>query len=226
VKRVLGRRGFLVCVIGLDGSGKTTHTNHLVKFLSEKGYSAKYVWAASKPFFSYFLFGLTRLLGYWKTSNKDAFTDPLELASEPVREKLGLLVRILFFVDFNLRTITKIRLPLLLGRIIVCDRYVYDIIMDLMYSDLYSFQWYSLLIRTVPKPDIAFFLDADAEVICSRRSNFSINTMRRKRKVYSRFAQIFGFHIFNTSNSFIENQNGIREETAHVLETKSKRLPR
>ena len=223
---MLGKRGVLVCVIGLDGSGKTTHTKHLTKFLLEKGYSAKYVWAASKPFFSYFLFGFTRFLGYWKTSREDAFTDPLELAPEPVREKFGLLLRVLFFVDFNLRTIIKIRLPLLSGRIIVCDRYVYDMIMDLVSSDLYSFKWYSLILRTVPQPDIAFFLDADAEVICSRRSNFSINTMRRKRKVYFRFAEIFGFHIFNTSNSFIENQNRIREETAYVLETKSKRLLR
>jgi thymidylate kinase len=212
------RKGFLICVLGLDGSGKTTHTKHLVKYLSEKGYTPKYVWAGNKPFFSYFLFGFTRFLGYWKATKADAFTDPLEFAPDRVRKSLSILVRTAFLIDFNLRISLKIKLPLALGKVIICDRYVYDIVMDLMLSDLHSPSWYKLLIRTVPTPDVAFFLDADQEVLCSRRSNFSKGVVIRKRKIYQKFARIFNFYQFNTQADFSINQGSIRKIVMAFLE--------
>jgi dTMP kinase len=200
-----------ICFTGIDGSGKTTHGKYLIDFLSKKGYKFIYVWAAFKPLFSYIFFGVTRLLGYWKKTKKDTFIDPLEMSHRRVHDRLSIVFRVFLFIDFHIRTLIKIRLPMLLGMNVVSDRYVYDMIVDLILLRLYSRRFGRLILYSLPKPHLIFLTDAPEHVVFIRRKYKSILSIRIKRKVYLKIAEQLNFFVLDTSNSFVDNQMKIRQ---------------
>jgi thymidylate kinase len=207
----------LICFTGVDGSGKTTHAKRLLDFLQEKGYSCCYTWAGSKPIFAYLFLGATRMLGYWKTVKKGDWMDPLEKAPRKIRERLGVLYRILLYIDFEITTSIKIRIPLSSGKIVICDRYVYDLMMELMLSNLYTSKYGKLLLRTTPCPKKVFFADAKLDLIIQRRPDSNRLRVLAKRNVYRKLAQALGFRIIDTQTTFETNQEQIRRETDLLL---------
>lgn len=203
------RRSCLVCFTGVDGSGKSTHAKSLVKYLQSEGYSCKYVWGAFRPVLSYFFFAFTRLLGFWTVTRKDAYTNPLEKADKKLVGSLGAIWRLFLFVDFEIGTSLRIRLPLLLGKIVVCDRYFYDMLMDLYVTHTYSSTFALLVSKTVPKPLVAFLLDAPEGVIEKRRE-FSLEELRAKRMILLKLANVFSLVKIDSSEDFRVNQQRIR----------------
>lgn len=211
------KNSVLICFTGVDGSGKTSHAKRLLEFLQEKGYSGNYTWAGSRPVFLYLFLGATRVLGYWKTVKKGDWMDPLEKAPLEIRERLGALYRLLLYVDFEITTSLKIRIPLYSGKIVICDRYVYDLIMELMLSNLYTSKYGKLLLRTTPCPRKVFFADAQLDIIIQRRPDSNRQRVLAKRNVYRKLAQALGFRIINTQTTFEINQEQIRRETDLLL---------
>lgn len=208
-----GRKGILICFTGVDGSGKTTHAKSLLHFLSEQGFSCSYVWGASVPFLSYLLYGFTRLLGYWKKIKKGVPNDPLELAPFYLRRKaLGWTWRCLLFIDFHIKTLIKIRLPLIFGKVIICDRYVYDMIMELMNDNLYSESFGKIVLETIPTPKIVFLMDVPEGLAHIRRTSIDKKNLSKKRMIFLSLARSLNFFILNSSSDFVMNQRRIRNE--------------
>jgi len=203
---------YLICFTGVDGSGKTTHAKSLVKFLSNKGFRCSYVWGASRPVLAYAFFGVTRMLGYWIKTKRNAYTDPLELAPRKVANRLGSVWQGLLFMDFQLKTLFKIRLPLVLGRTVVCDRYFYDMLMELQLSGLSSDKYAKLLSETLPQPLVTFMPDASENVTAQRRG-LSPEELRAKRRAFLRIAERFDCIAIDSSKDFVTNQDRIRTET-------------
>jgi thymidylate kinase len=100
------RRAKLICVIGLDGSGKTTLARRLTRELRTSGRRTAYLHFWPK-------LDLFRLPGRRSTSKS-----PVGL---PLRRALGLYALAWFLL--------YVRLPLLLRRydVVICDRYVHDL---------------------------------------------------------------------------------------------------
>ena len=104
----------------------------------------------------------------------------------------GLLFQNLLLLDQYLQVMFKVKLPLLLGRSIVCDRYVYDtIITDIMpVVDLHCPPERILAIirayaSRLPKPDFIFLADAPEEIALARKTDVpSIEYLRERRQVY------------------------------------------
>ena len=205
-------RSFLICFTGVDGSGKTTHAKSLIISLDEMGYSCKYVWGASRPILSYAFFIFTRLLGYWKKTRKNAYTDPLEYAPRNIAEKLGMVYRFFLFLDFQIKISLKIRLPLILRKPVVCDRYFYDLLMELQLSNVSSERFTTILSKTLPQPVITFLLDVP-ETLANQRRGFSCEELGAKRRVFLQIGKFFGFVIVDSSKDFSSNQKRIRALT-------------
>jgi thymidylate kinase len=193
----------------VDGSGKTTHARSLMIYLDQSGYRCKLVWGGYRLIFSYAFFAFTRSLGYWKKVKQDAYTNPLEFAPERVSKKLGTLLTLLIFVDFQIRTSLKIRLPMLLRKLVICDRYFYDVLMELERSNMLSERFTRILSRTTPKPLIAFLIDAP-ETLTSKRRGFSREELSSKKRIYLKIAKNLGLVVIDSSREFSENQNRIR----------------
>jgi len=208
----LKRKNFVICFTGIDGSGKTTHAVALVNFLNEMGYRCIYVRCALRPIFSYVFFAITRILGYWKKIRKNAYTNPLEYAPRNVAKKLGALLRLLFFLDFHIRILFKVRLPLIFGKSVVCDRYFYDLLMELRYSNISTKKFEQILSKTVPQPIITFLLDAH-EMVISNRRNFLKEEIKLRRQIFLNFKKSYGLFLIDSSMDFLENQKTIRSLT-------------
>ena len=206
----------LICFTGIDGSGKTTHANLLIKALRKRGHPCTYVWAAERPIFSYIFYGLTRLLGYWREIKRDAYMDPLELAPPGIRDKFNLVWLCFLFLDFQIKTLFKVRIPLFFKKIVICDRYVYDLLMELMLSRQYSDRFCKLLLQTLPKPRVTFLMDV-SEKLAHERHGVSANILRRKRNAYLILARNFGFYVLKTNESLFSNNRLIREKVFHEL---------
>ncbi|MHA1225646.1 MAG: dTMP kinase [Candidatus Hodarchaeales archaeon] len=210
------RKGFLICFTGIDGSGKTTHAKFLKKYLDEQGYSCIYIWGAFRPFFSYMFFGFTRCMNYWKHIKKEAYTDPLEFAPKPIKKKFGMLWRFLILIDYQLKVLFTIRLPLLLGKVVICDRYFYDILMELQLSEVSSTDFILLLSRTMPRSLVTFLLDV-SEVTAFSRRNFPQRYFFERRKIFSELLDVFNFIRIDSSKDFLENRQKIRQKVLQRL---------
>jgi dTMP kinase len=157
-------------------------------------------------------------MGFWKSVKKGAWTDPLDKASPTIKAELGKVYRFLLFVDFVIITFVKVRLPLRFVRVLICDRYVYDLIMELALSDLYSEVFAKLIFTTSPHPQRVFFADAPIEVIGRRRPELTKDHIYRKQDFYRKLANIFEFWTFDTSEPFESNQLHLQKEIFLLLE--------
>ncbi len=211
------KTGSFVCLVGIDGSGKTTHAKSLVRFLSTEGCSAAYVRAASRPVISLAFFGAMKALGYWKTTKKGMYTDPLEFAPAKIRSKLGVIWRLLLFVDFQIKTLITVRFQLVRGVLLVADRYVYDVIMELEVSSLSTPLFESLLLRTVPKPSVTFLLDVPEKIARSRR-NIPIQQLLRRKIVLLKMARTYNFVVVDASRDLAANRARIQADAVRLLQ--------
>lgn len=211
--------GSLVCLTGIDGSGKTTHAKSLIRFLSEEGYTTVYVWAASRPILSLSFFGVTRVLGYWKATKKGMYTDPLEFAPPKVRSKLGSIWRLLQFIDFHMKMLVTVKAYLARGIVVICDRYVYDMIMEFKVSNLSTPLFESLLLRTAPAPAVTFLLDISERTARSRRT-IPLEQLSIRRAAFLRMAEKLNFVVIDASKDFGFNREKIQAETLSRLQLK------
>lgn len=216
---MLFKKGLLICLIGVDGSGKSSHAKSLNKFLSEQGHSSINIWSGTRPVLSFLFYGVTWILGYWdrKTISGEYYIDPIGNAPQSVKEKcLVKILRMLDFVDFQLKNRIKIGFFLALGKTVICDRYIYDLIAGMAVSGSLTDSFAELLFKTSIKADLVFLLDADEKLIYSRRST-PIEKIRIKRNKYLSLAKHFNFPIINSSENFSKNQKIIRKITIESL---------
>jgi thymidylate kinase len=222
-KRLIPKRGLFVCFAGLDGSGKTSHSKFLSNFLSKRGYVVNYTWSGTQPLFSYLFYGFTLLLGYWtrKGVHKNGYVSPLENVPTQLKKVFEPLLLLFHFMDFQIYCLIKIRFPLFFGKIVITDRYIYDLISGSTDLNSGKKDYLKFLLKTVPEPDLKILLDAPEEFISARRGT-PINIIRQKRMNYSLLTRAMNFLIFDTSNDFTKNQNKIQKAALLLLENSQK----
>ena len=215
------KKGHLICFTGVDGSGKTTHAKSLLDYLETKGYACKYVWGASRPVLSYVFLVFARSLGYWKETKENVYTDPLEYAPIGLAEKLGKFWRLSVFIDFQIKTLVKTRPYLVLGKIVVLDRYFYDLLMDLGVSKILSEGFIRRISETLPRPQMTFLFDAPPGLTAQRRG-LSLQDLPAKRETFLQMGQRFQFYIVDSSQDFEVNQQRIRDLILAEIEKDSR----
>jgi thymidylate kinase len=186
-------KGLLICFTGIDGAGKTTLSKELIKSLEKQDIDCKYVYARLNPFISRPIMSIGRLL----------FLSDREIASKNYVKyyimKMAAIKRYsalssiyvkILLIDFLLQMLFKVKIPLKLGKNIVCDRYIYDtIITDLSVHMNYSVEkmvnLINNLLQFIPKPNITFLLDVPEEVAYQRKTDISsVEYLKEKRWIY------------------------------------------
>lgn len=167
----LSKRGFFICIEGLDGSGKTTQAKILVKNLSKQGYNALYTAEPTNgkigKFIRRYLYGERRV--------------------SSVTEAL------LFAADRFEHVSEEIRPALAEGKIVVSDRYVYSSMAYQGAAGL-NIDWIKVINEHALKPDLAIFIDVAPEVVLQRiRRKKTImedlKTQQRVREVYLKLVE-------------------------------------
>ncbi|RQW81149.1 MAG: hypothetical protein EHM14_02035 [Methanothrix sp.] len=194
-----------ICIIGIDGSGKTTMAKEIADLLKERGVSAQYVYARfqlilTKPvvFLANKIFLRDKKI---RTEYSIRTNDKKTLIKK--NRKLATVYRFLLLTDYLLQLAIKIKLPLLTGKTIVCDRYVYDTVLtdfaiDMGLSKDECLQLINKCFRFVPKPSVVFLVDASEEVAYKRKNDIpSIDYLKDRRSLYLGIADACGIIVLN-----------------------------
>ena len=96
----------------------------------------------------------------------------------------------------------KVTLPLLRGKKLVSDRYVYDTLinmgLNMNYSALKIAKSINAFFRFFPRPDSTFLIDVPEEVAFSRKGDIpDIEYLRERRYIYLELAKIFHMHTLD-----------------------------
>jgi len=227
---MIGKKNFLISISGIDGAGKTTLAKEVVKSLREKGIKCKYVYGRLKPLLSkpFILIGKKTLLG--KKSSSDYETYILIKEDKiPKHPFLSKIYQGILLIDYILQAFFKIKIPVLLGRSIICDRYIYDTVindisMDVYFSSENITKIINKLLIFLPRPDAAFLIDISEEIAYQRKNDIpSMEYLKRRKKEYLNTAKKYNMIVLNGIKTIEELKKEIEihlvsDETIKLLQ--------
>jgi len=213
--------GFLVTFSGLDGSGKSSQAVTLQRSLAGRNISVARAWAGQKPMLSYPFLALVRFLGYTHRRKIQgvAFVER-DLRRNRALARLWPLVLALDFVP---KTIVSVRLPLRKGRIVICDRYVYDLLAELLHEGMLGERTKRMLIELTPRADLAFLMDVDEKLaweralVPGRAREQPYYDLLQRRKVYLELGREMGMVVMNGQGDVAQNHRMILTKTMDGL---------
>jgi dTMP kinase len=164
------KNGVYICIEGLDGSGKTTHTHRLIRNLQKKGIDAIYTTEPSRGALGTFI----------RSSVLEAKTRAPKVVEA-----------VLFALD-RVEHLEKDVIPALKkGKVVVSDRCIYS---SLAYQGAagLDIEWIEEINRFALSPDLAIYVDVPPEVVVRRiRRKKSImeklETQRKVQQVYLKY---------------------------------------
>ena len=183
-----------ICLVGVDGSGKTEQIRLLMKLLTKEGFKCKYVWFRWAAFISYPFLALCRLSGLTRRRvnprSGSFFSEHCVYRSRT----LAKIWTLLFTFDLYLYCVFRIKVPIKIGYHVLCDRFVLDAIVDLMHDtrnyDLARSAIGNLLMALIPKQSIVILLDVDEYEAYKRKEDIpSIDYLKQRRESYLRLCQ-------------------------------------
>ena len=106
---------------------------------------------------------------------------------------------------------------------IVCDRYIYDTVVDLAtdlnYSDSKRNSVLRNFLRLSPKPDMIFLIDLPEEIAYQRKTDVpSINYLRERREIYLNIGKECGMTLLDGSKELGELENLILNKVKAFLQ--------
>ena len=206
-------KNILICFIGMDGSGKTTHAKTLVKVMKEHGIKSKYVWNRFES--SIVLRPFMIIAKVLFLHGKDMFDDYIEYSYSKKKlfknRFLSAMYQYNVLLDYSLQIFLKIKVPLIFGKNIICDRYIYDTIVDLKvdlhYPDAKIKNILKNLFYLLPKPELIFLIDVPEEIAFQRKDDTpSIEYLRERRNIYLNIGKEYGMVILDGSKKLEELQ--------------------
>ncbi len=193
-------RGFLTCFVGVDGSGKTTQAKLLVNWLESQGIESAYVWSRGevRAVRSILLFmGRSALGTSTRTIAKDKKSYS-EYQSRKARLLENPVVRMLWSAMTHVEHVTQINLEIRQrirdGKVLVCDRYLWDSSIDLAVLNNRTPEWLSgglntLMWKLVPKPTLTFYIDVPPEEALKRKNDIpSLDYVTKRAAFYRHLA--------------------------------------
>jgi len=187
------RKTLLISFSGLDGSGKSTQISNLVRALHDSGYRTKQL-----AFWDNVVVGTRYREGFVHKAYKSqrgigAPGRPVERRDKNVRRWYLTLARhLLYFVDaVNLRFVVG-SARRSGASVVILDRYIYDELANLPLSSPLTRAYVRFVNWMVPRPDVAYLLDADPEAARARKPEYPVDFMRECRGAYKNLASIVG----------------------------------
>jgi len=194
------KRGFFICIEGLDGSGKTTQAKRLIKNLRRRGFDAVYTTEPSVG-------KVGKLIRSFVLDREKRVPIALEA--------------LLFAADRVDHVETVIRPLLNRDKIVVCDRYVYSTLAYQGAAGL-SLDWIECINRFALKPNLALFIDVPTDVVVKRlkRKKTVMETKRNQEKVREVYLKM----VREQRLMLVDGDKPVSEVDESVLEMVLRRL--
>ncbi len=166
------RNGAFICIEGVDGCGKTTQAKILVRNLRRRGFDAVYTTEPSVG-------QVGKLIRRFVLARQKRVSTALEA--------------LLFAADRVDHGYEEVKPLLKLGKIVVCDRYVYS---SLAYQGAAGLDlgWIDRINEFALKPNLALFLDVAPEMVMGRLKKKksvmeTVQNLKKVRAVYLKLVQ-------------------------------------
>jgi thymidylate kinase len=217
--RIHSQPRMLVTVSGVDGSGKTTQAEMLQAAFGVCHLRAERCWSRGgsarwlKPF--------ARFASRREADESAAGAGRSEQREHKVevrRERFrSPLIRwgwsCMTAAELLLHYMRHVVIPLALGRVVICDRYVYDTFADWSaYFDAFAEQSLParILRRLTPRPQLAFWLQMPASVAQARSADRLPETFVAKQNAaYQRMADLYGLRRLDGTTDPEELSDGL-----------------
>jgi thymidylate kinase len=239
----------IICFTGIDGSGKTLQARRLVERLNAAGRPARYVWTGGRAYLSRPLIWLAKRLlraprlGGTSQQEKHAqqagsaaqYDSYLSSTRRLFRNRwLAAIWRQITLIEHT-GEILAVALPhLLRGRIVVCDRYIYDSLIgtavlagttpDQLFAQLPQARRYP-----VPAPALWFLIDLPAQTAFDRRTDVvDVAFLERRVPLYRAAALGLGARVIDgdrTPEAIADDVWGLVEPLLAREEARNPSLP-
>jgi len=186
------RRGRVVSLSGLDGSGKSSQAEALRSALEQLGYGAAVEWT---PFASTrWIRALSDPLKRRIRRGRPADAPPVSFVARPGEARAGssLVTNAWATVMAVANGLAQQRVSLphrLRGRVVIFDRYTLDSAVHLryLYGEARSFGLQNFLIRALsPRPVRSFFLEVEPETVVARKPiQYDLEHVRKQARLYA-----------------------------------------
>lgn len=218
------RKRFFICFVGIDGSGKSTLSKQLVHSLKENGIETNYVWNRYIPI----LMKLPMIIANKVVFKKNEIYENYSVYSSKKKALfsnnfLSIIYENMLMFDYVIQMIYKVKVPLLLGKSIVCDRFIFDTIIsdlavDLNYSETKTISFLNKYLKISPKPDIIFLIDAPEEIAFMRKNDTpSIEYLKERRKICLLLEKPFNMVYIDGTRNIGELNNKILYNVLNYL---------
>ena len=206
----------LLSFSGIDGAGKSTQVDALLRYLDDRGHRFKlYTFWDDVVAFSRYREHLS--LRLFKGEKGVGSPDrPIARRDKNVTSGYMVLLRLFLYVfdAFRLSAVVS-RQAAKDVEFVIFDRYIYDELANLPLQHWPVRLYVRLLLRIVPRPDLAFLLDADPENAVSRKPEYPLGFVHRNRNAYLEIANISGLTVLAPS-SISETTEAIRNSLASL----------
>lgn len=224
------RKGTLIALIGVNGAGKTTLTNKLIE--TYRPFTELIGKEISGYYYGWVPFSPLAKLGTKLFRKRDTFK---EVSKTDQNKKFNLFQEGLFlynYLDYLLRYFFRIYPLLRKDKIIITDRYFYDLYGQYPYAE--RSLGINLLMKLFPKPDYLFVLEAntnrimnrekanrdysdprngDKEINVEKRGVKSKDCLESQIRRYRRLSTLFRGKIINTEKKQTDNLKEIIGES-------------
>jgi thymidylate kinase len=187
-------RPLLISFSGLDGSGKSTQIENLLAALHAAGKRTR-----TLAFWDNVVVGVKYREGFVHKVYKSergigAPGKPVNRRDKNVRAWYLTAARhLLYLADaVNLRRVVGREISKQDADVIVLDRYIYDELSNLDLGNGLSRRFVRFVQGFVPKPDIAYLLDADPVAANARKPEYPVEFMKKCRRAYFNLASLLG----------------------------------
>lgn len=219
-----------ICFVGIDGSGKTLQAEKLAGALAERGIPCAYTWCRYSPRLLDPLNKLAKRLIRRRKGGSEysGFTSSKRgVLRKPI---IGWVWLNLSLLDYLIQVRSCFRGIIESGKVLICDRFIYDMLADLAINFGRSGEGVARLarhplIRLFPKPDRVYFLDVPPDVAWARKKDPNVTDKQYlvdRADAYSTLSDSLGFTRVDGTRSIDEIAEDVLKQTVECIEgTKS-----
>ncbi|MGA9390839.1 MAG: thymidylate kinase [Candidatus Sulfotelmatobacter sp.] len=203
---------------GIDGAGKSTQISELETSLRNSGLRTRLLtfWddvvilSRSREFMSYKAFKGDRGIG--------SPQKPLQRRDKNVTAWPVTLLRYgLYFADALHLCLKVLEARKSDADVVIFDRYIYDELANLPLNRKCTIWFVRLVLQFVPRPDIAYLIDADPVAAQARKPEYPLEFVRRNREAYLALARLSGVITIVGPDSIAAMKTRIWNQTTQKL---------
>ena len=197
------KKPVMICLVGIDGAGKTSLAQLVAKTFPEKGVPIRYVYGGLQAYLLRPVKLITAKILLRKVSQFEEYERYSQRKTE-LSTRYGLFAKAyasVYWLDFALQVFFKISIPVLLQQNLVVDRYVYDVAINLgmnTYQGRLPWDGLDCFLKLFPRPTHLYLIDIDEETAFARKSDTpAVKYLTERRNQYFQIIERYGGRVID-----------------------------